>query len=177
MLKMVTETFQHAIMSMFVTSLTTAAAFYTSLISSITAVCCFSVFAGTAVVANFGLMVTWLPACLVVSERWCCCASLLSPRWKAWEDKLRAWRQAIDHVWAFLEKCLLMLALRFRYVWFFILTAVALMSVLIVLRYPGLQLPDFREFQLFKKSHPFEQYDLFYKQNFWFERIQKVCNN
>lgn len=173
MLRMMSETCHHAVMSMFVTSLTTAAAFYTSLFSSITAVRCFGVFAGTAVVANFGLMVTWLPASLVVSERWCCCA-LLSPSWKAWEDKLRAIRQTVDHVWAFLEKCLLMLAMRFRYVWFFIFTVIALVSILIVIRYPGLQLPDFPEFQLFKSSHPFEQYDLTYKQNFWFERIQKV---
>lgn len=43
-----------------------------------------------------------------------------------------------------------------------------------VLYYPGLQLPESPDFQLFSKSHPFEQYDAFYQDKFWFERLEKV---
>jgi len=41
LVKLVHDTLRHATMSMFVTSLTTAAAFYASFISSITAIGCF----------------------------------------------------------------------------------------------------------------------------------------
>ena len=41
LVKLVHDTLRHAMMSMFVTSLTTAAAFYASFVSSITAIGCF----------------------------------------------------------------------------------------------------------------------------------------
>lgn len=47
------KTLEHASLSMLVTSLTTAAAFYASYASAITAVRCFGIFAGTAVMANY----------------------------------------------------------------------------------------------------------------------------
>nr|CAD7264806.1 unnamed protein product [Timema shepardi] len=59
LVKLVHDTLKHATLSMFVTTLTTAAAFYASYVSSITAI-------GTATLANFALMVTWLPASVVV---------------------------------------------------------------------------------------------------------------
>lgn len=63
------STLKHAAISMLVTSITTAAAFYASFISSITAVQCFGIFAGTAVMTNYILMVTWFPAAVAVRER------------------------------------------------------------------------------------------------------------
>ncbi|EEC00210.1 hypothetical protein IscW_ISCW000123 [Ixodes scapularis] len=76
LVKLVRDTLHHACLSMLVTSVTTAAAFFASFSSSITAVRCFSLFAGTAVLANFFFTVTWLPAALIVAEKWCssaCC--------------------------------------------------------------------------------------------------------
>ncbi|KAF2363401.1 Protein patched/dispatched [Trinorchestia longiramus] len=71
--KFVEEVMNHAASSVVVTSLTTAAAFLASTTSAITAIKCFSLFAGTVVMANLLLMLTWVPACLVISERWRCC--------------------------------------------------------------------------------------------------------
>lgn len=175
--QLMSETFQHAMLSMLVTSLTTAAAFYSALFSNITTVCCFSVFAGTAIVANFFLMLTWLPACVVISERWGW-TSLLSLQCKGCDNKLRACRITIDRFWVFMEKLLLVVALKFRYFWFVFLSITASISLVIVLKYPGLQLPESVDFQLFQNSHPFEQYDLYYKQRFWYERqkVSLICH-
>lgn len=82
--KILSDTLSHAAVSMFVTSLTTAAAFYTNLSSQIIAVKCFGLFAGTTILTNYLLVITWLPACVVLAEKrpifstsycWCC------PRW------------------------------------------------------------------------------------------------
>lgn len=171
-IELMADTFQHAMLSMLVTSLTTAAAFYSSLFSNITTVCCFSVFAGTAIIANFLLMLTWLPASVVVSERWGW-TSLLALQWKGCDNSLRACKITLDRCWVYLEKLLLSVTFRFRYFWLVFLTLTAAASLLVVLKYPGLQLPESADFQLFQSSHPFEQYDLNYKQKFWYER-QKV---
>ena len=59
----------HATAAMFVTSFTTATAFYAGLSSSITAIKCFSIFAGTSILTNYFLMITWLPAVIITQER------------------------------------------------------------------------------------------------------------
>lgn len=87
--KILSKTFYHAFNSMFVSMLTTAVAFWGSYVSSVTAISCFryvliksntekfiiivyfSIFAGTAIIVNFILMVTWFPAGLVIWEQVC----------------------------------------------------------------------------------------------------------
>ncbi|KAH9634250.1 hypothetical protein HF086_012712 [Spodoptera exigua] len=54
-----------------------------------------------------------------------------------------------------------------------VLGAIGIGSVVIVFYYPGLQLPDLNQFQLFQTSHPFEQYDMVYSSKFLFERFGK----
>jgi predicted RND superfamily exporter protein len=73
--KIISDTLKHATLSMFVTSLTTSAAFFANYVSNITALKCFALFAGTVVMVNFLLMVTWIPATIVIHEKWCsqCC--------------------------------------------------------------------------------------------------------
>jgi hypothetical protein len=55
--KIVSDTLHHATLSMFVTSLTTSAALYSNGASSITAIKCFSIYAGTTVLCNFIIMI------------------------------------------------------------------------------------------------------------------------
>ncbi|XP_063242455.1 protein dispatched isoform X2 [Bacillus rossius redtenbacheri] len=172
LVRLVDETLRHATLSMFVTTLTTAAAFYASYVTSITAIGCFSVFAGTATLANFVLMVTWLPASVVVSER-CCCPPMVPSKWSALANRLQPARAAADQVHAALDRALLLLVVKLRYVWVVVLGAVAAASVVVVFYYPRLKLPDSKDFQLFDSHHLFEQYDLVYKDIFWFERLHK----
>lgn len=182
--KQMSDTFHHAFFSIFVLSVTTAVAFFASYISSITAICCFSVFAGIAVICNCLLMMTWFPACVVIWERSCdifsgClftyfqCPRLFNPL----TIPLRSLKSKCVYVgklWDTKEQLLLNSILEFRVMWLVTLTVLAVASMVVVLYYPKLQLPSSPEFQLFDSLHPFEQYDLVYKNHFWFKREQRV---
>ncbi|CAH0562519.1 unnamed protein product [Brassicogethes aeneus] len=186
--KLMTDTFRHAFFSMFVTSLTTTVAFLSSYVSSVTAVSCFSIFAGTAVVANYLLMMTWFPACVVLWERkycskipclesctvetwreWCC--SLFMNRWNVMN-----WPRCanLTKIWKEKENFLLEVVIKLKTIWLSLLLSIAVISAVIVLYYPRLKLPNSTEFQLFDSSHPFEQYDFHYKDHFWFKREEKT---
>ncbi|KAL1131449.1 hypothetical protein AAG570_011066 [Ranatra chinensis] len=151
---------RHSTLCALVSALTTAAAFYSSYVTSITAICCFSIFAGTAVVANFFVMIGWVPACLVISERW-----LPSLPWPppGSDAVVRCTRTAV--IWA---------VLRLRYLWIAALGTLALVAAIAVLYRPRLRLPDTPDLQLFSADHPFERYHLEYKQRFWFERLKRL---
>uniref|UniRef100_A0A2H1WI69 SFRICE_029757 n=1 Tax=Spodoptera frugiperda TaxID=7108 RepID=A0A2H1WI69_SPOFR len=56
---------------------------------------------------------------------------------------------------------------------FAVMGAIGIGSLVVVFYYPGLQLPDLKQFQLFQTSHPFEQYDMVYSSKFLFERFGK----
>ncbi|XP_011634830.1 protein dispatched [Pogonomyrmex barbatus] len=169
---LVQETMKHAFPSMFVTSLTTAVAFFASIVSNVTAINCFSLFSGMTVIANFFLMITWLPACVVVSEH--CKLSTLSPVNFITRKIIRPLRSLGDKVTVGFTTFLTALVLRLRWFWLLSLGTVAISSCIVVFSYPGLQLPDYMDFQLFHSTHPFEQYDLIYSQKFWFERYEMV---
>ncbi|XP_018405326.1 PREDICTED: protein dispatched homolog 1 [Cyphomyrmex costatus] len=169
---LVQETMKHAFPAMFVTSLTTAVAFFASIVSNVTAVNCFSLFAGMTVIANFFLMITWLPACVIVSEH--CNLSTLSPVNFITRKIIRPLRSLGDKVTVGFTTFLTGLVLRLRWFWLLSLGITALACCSVVFHYPGLQLPDYMDFQLFHNTHPFEQYDLVYSRKFWFERYEMV---
>jgi predicted RND superfamily exporter protein len=65
LIRMVKATLKHSTLTISVTSITTSVAFFASFISNVTAIKCFSIFAGIAIICNFLLMVTWTPAAFV----------------------------------------------------------------------------------------------------------------
>ncbi|XP_054568938.1 protein dispatched homolog 1 [Eptesicus fuscus] len=178
-------TLQHAALSMFVTSFTTAAAFYANYVSNITAIRCFGVYAGTAILVNYLLMVTWLPAVVVLHERY-----LLNmfpcfrkpqpqayPHKSCWAAACRAGHRALFAVSEasriFFEKVLPCIVIKFRYLWLFWFLALTVGGAYIVCVNPKMKLPslELAEFQVFRSSHPFERYDAEYKKLFMFERV------
>ena len=62
-------TLSHAGLSMFVTSFTTSAAFYANVVSDITSIRLFGIFAGTSILIMYSLMITWFPAGVVFIEK------------------------------------------------------------------------------------------------------------
>ncbi|XP_063596522.1 protein dispatched-like [Penaeus indicus] len=183
LVKLVGDSLHHAAASIIVTSFTTAAAFFASCVSHITAIRCFSIFAGTVVLANLLLMLTWVPACVVVAERWgastcCLCvppapvyAPQLPPRCSVvCALPLRLCYFCAESARVFFEKMLPWVVVKPRYLWVLLLGTLSACSAVVVFYFPGLKLPDSQDFQLFSRDHVFEQYDLVYKYKFWFER-------
>ncbi|XP_055523625.1 protein dispatched [Wyeomyia smithii] len=163
------KTLKHAALSMLVTSLTTAAAFYASYVSSITAVRCFGIFSGTAVMVNYLLMITWLPACVSIAER-ISCFSLVKPV-ENFVDKLMYPFKAISQFGRKIEDVIISSVIKVPLLWIVLLGATGVLSGVMVLHWPKLRLPDSPDFKLFISSHPFERYDSEYKEQFWFEKI------
>lgn len=165
------RTLQHASLSMLVTSLTTAAAFYASYASSITAVRCFGIFAGTAVMVNYALMITWLPASVSISERIHCFSLNWFSNLKILAGRIgklvKFYGQLSDKV----EQFIIILVLNYAIVWIILLGFVGLCSAVIVLYWPKLELPDTPNFRLFTSDHLFELYDTKFKDLFWFEKM------
>ncbi|XP_011895999.1 PREDICTED: protein dispatched homolog 1 isoform X2 [Cercocebus atys] len=181
----VSITLQHAALSMFVTSFTTAAAFYANYVSNITAIRCFGVYAGTAILVNYVLMVTWLPAVVVLHERYLLniftCFKKPQPQiydnkscWTVACQKCHKVLFAISEASRiFFEKVLPCIVIKFRYLWLFGFLALTVGGAYIVCINPKMKLPslELSEFQVFRSSHPFERYDAEYKKLFMFERV------
>ncbi|XP_055090017.1 protein dispatched homolog 1 isoform X1 [Symphalangus syndactylus] len=181
----VSITLQHAALSMFVTSFTTAAAFYANYVSNITAIRCFGVYAGTAILVNYVLMVTWLPAVVVLHERYLLniFTCFKKPQQQIYDNK-SCWRVACQKCHKvlfaiseasriFFEKVLPCIVIKFRYLWLFWFLALTVGGAYIVCINPKMKLPslELSEFQVFRSSHPFERYDAEYKKLFMFERV------
>uniref|UniRef100_W5NI07 Protein dispatched homolog 1 n=1 Tax=Lepisosteus oculatus TaxID=7918 RepID=W5NI07_LEPOC len=178
-------TLQHAALSMFVTSFTTAAAFYANYVSNITAIRCFGVYAGTAILVNYILMVTWLPAVVVLHERYLLniFTCYKTPQQRVYNTK-SFWTLLCQKINKFLftvseasriffEKVLPCIVIKFRYIWLFWFLAITVGGAYVVCVNPKMKLPslELSEFQVFRSSHPFERYDAEYKKLFMFERV------
>lgn len=120
--------------------------------------------------ANYILMVTWLPAAVSIAERLSCFPSPCGP-FKSICTKVQnlfsKCRQASEVV----EDFIILLVLRYSSFWIVLLGLVGVASGVIVLYWPRLRLPDSPDFKLFVSNHPFEVYDSQFKDMFWFEKI------
>lgn len=160
------ETMKHSVVTMFITTLTTAVAFYASYVSYIPAINCFSVFAGTAVVVNFFLMISCLPVTVFIIDVKSCpskkklCKLLHKGIVEQW-----------DEVRLIFNRFIVMCVTKLHIMFVLLMGIIGIASITIVFFTPGLQLPDSRQFQLFQTNHPFEQYDIHYRDKFLFERF------
>ncbi|XP_061387699.1 protein dispatched [Musca vetustissima] len=167
-------TLKHAAISMFVTSITTTVAFYASYTSYITAIKCFGIFAGTAVITNYFLMVTWLPASISIMERFTpitTCSKLQIQKFLIMINK------SINSFCTKLELFITTTILNYAPILFTMFGIIGICCGLIVLYKPGLQLPENAHFQLFVSNHPFEIYNSKLKNEFWFEKTMANAEN
>ena len=184
--KIVSDTLRHASLSMFVTSFTTSAALYANYVSHITALECFAVYAGTTLLINFVLMITLLPAVIVIYEKWCS-DCLFCYSWDVYNAKkgvcfylckipYKVYYLISDWSRIFFEKILPCLVIRLRFLWLLTYGCLSVGGMVTVLYYPKLKLPTSNEFQVFGENHPFEVYDFQIKDRFWFEKAAGINN-
>lgn len=162
------ETMKHSLVTMMITTLTTAVAFFASYVSYIPAINCFSVFAGTAVLVNFLLMISWLPVSVFIID-----VKLSVSRRKFLEIIITRSNEFWEDIRVILNRFIITCVSRLHLMFVLVLGAIGVGSLVVVFYSPGLQLPDSKQFQLFQTSHPFEQYDMLYRGKFLFERFGK----
>ena len=186
LIKWTNFTLRHAIIAMLVTSLTTAVSFFSNIASSVTAAKCFGLFAGTAIIVNYILMFTYLPCAVIIHERYLskcmhhCLPSLCQKHPCINEayntngfapDESKGVIKRIEEVLSNLKdiiftRFLPYVVCRFKYVFVVILTLFAVGGIITTFAKPGLHPPKVSVFQIFSKSSPLEQYDLYYKRKF-----------
>lgn len=126
-----------------------------------------------AVLINLLITVSLLPSSIVIlSSQYTSKITVLNVR----SDKLIKIEQRVRKMQTSFNAWLLKVVFRFRWIWIVLIFVLGLISVCIIVIWPGMKLPESVEFQLFRESHPFEQYDLIYKNQFWFERILRVMH-
>ena len=171
----VRTTLKHAALAMFVTSFTTASAFYANVVSSITAIRIFGVFAGTTIVVNYVMMITWLPAVVVIHEKYfdgCCrrrrcCVRGDSSSPGRLRRFFRRVKTVLNGVYGTAIPCLVTSSI--RYVFLFVFAALAIAASVAVFYEPRLRLPSDGDVQFFVASEPLATYDLELSDKFRFE--------
>lgn len=89
-------------------------------------------------------------------------------------DKLFILDRILQQIHTSFNVWLFKIVFHFRWFWILVFFILGVLSTTIVWIWPGMKLPESMEFQLFRESHPFEQYDMIYKNQFWFEKILSV---
>ena len=154
-------TFSHAITSIFVMNFTTAAAFLANVVSDITAIQCFGIFAALSIVANFAMMVTIIPALVITTEA--CTPHVACSRCAFCKKPYLAVGRA--------SKFVFQVAIPFvvRRGWWACITvglAIGIGALVTVFYKPALVPPTSSDFQLFNKEHILEMWDLDFKYRF-----------
>lgn len=126
------------------------------------------IFAGTAVISNYVLMITWLPASVSFVERLTC----WSPRF--WKHTTNALFSSINQIGTCFENFIITAVVSMPKLWILLLGTVGVLSGVVLFYWPKLQLPDSPDFKLFDSDHPFEVYDSQYRNLFWFEKLYTV---
>ncbi|XP_071502305.1 protein dispatched homolog 1-like [Diadema antillarum] len=168
------ETLRHASATMFVTSLTTSSALYAGIVNSITAIRCFSVFAGTAILVNFILTLTWIPAAVVIHDKY---FLNKSGNRTATDNKCLTCWFSVGELYNGVAKAgnklflvyLPIIISKFRLLCIIVLSGLGIGAICVVYVAPGLRLPSQSHFQVFRTSHILEQYDQIYRPTFAFE--------
>lgn len=125
-----------------------------------------------AVFVNLLITVSLLPSCIVLLSSKNRQSIILFDARSI--DNILSMEKVLRRIQTSFNAWLLKIVFRFRWVWIIFFFILGLLSATVIWIWPGMKLPESVEFQLFRESHPFEQYDLVYKNQFWFERILRV---
>lgn len=167
---------RRAIVSTSIATLATACSFIISIISQVTAVRCFCIFATLSVVTNYILVVLLLPPALVLDSRLSeyLSSSLNSagPKYVKLIEIVQLIRSKLLLVDYSYKAWILKVIMWFRlYLMITFVTLLLCSSVLVFYR-PTLQPSDQDKVQLLSSKHTFEQYDRSLKKQFAFERFK-----
>ena len=164
-------TFKHGSASILVTSLSTASALFANYVSKVIVIRCFGIFAMTAVLCNLALMVTWIPAFLVINEKYQravkCCTKTNTTKFGAKIEKFTT--LLVKYKNKVFEEYLPFIISKIWYVWIGLFSLIGIGGIVAMFIVPGLQLPSSVHFPLFPSDNTFEKYNSELKWEFEFE--------
>ncbi|KAJ8042913.1 Protein dispatched-like 1 [Holothuria leucospilota] len=164
------EATRHAFLTLLVTSLTTSSALFVTAITNTVAGKCFAVFAGSALLANLFYTTTWLPAVIIIFDKYFCtkrnqrssqgnqsCLKVSVNLVKT------AYKTALKLLKSFFHKFLPQMVFFFRFIWIVLFSIAGIAGLVLIFVYLGLPLQESGELRLFKDTQLFENYDQNYK--------------
>ncbi|CAF3371762.1 unnamed protein product [Rotaria sp. Silwood1] len=160
MIQMMTGVLRHAAASVFVTSFTTSAAFFTNMISRIAYVQLFGLFMGFCILFNFLMNVTMIVSFVIVYEKIC---EPLSARFGIFNhfpelfDKIMITLTRLNH--AIFTVYIPRIIIKLRYILIVTFLILGIVGLFIVFYHPKLTPPKSRRYQFFQLSHPFERFE------------------
>jgi len=152
-------TWRHASKSLGVTGVTTGVAFFANVTSQVTAVKCFGIFTGLAVLCNLLFSLTLLPAAVIFQHKHFPFSYLPSSNSKAF-NIIKKLRSKWDGVYSvFFNHLQLLMIVRFRWLGIFICSCITGVGFYALLASPGVRFPSAgNALQYFGNSHPFENF-------------------
>ncbi|UJR30169.1 hypothetical protein I4U23_017709 [Adineta vaga] len=160
MIQMMGGLLRHAAASVFVTSFTTSAAFFTNMITRIAYVQLFGLFMGFCILFNFLMSITMIVSFVIVYEKVC---EPLSARFGIFNhfpsifDKTLATLTRLSH--AIFTVYIPRLIIKLRYIFILIFFCFGIIGLIIVFYHPKLSPPKSRRYQFFQLTHPFERFE------------------
>ncbi|PAV72067.1 hypothetical protein WR25_20763 [Diploscapter pachys] len=133
----------HISFTMFLTSFSTAVPFFANIFSNVIVFRCFGLFAGVTSIVNYLLVISFLPAFLVIQRRHLTCLPSLPICGSTFSYSIREILPAV--------------LVQGRFIWLSALTVISIGCTVISLR--DLHLPEYNPLQLFINSNPHEWYD------------------
>ncbi|XP_071849565.1 protein dispatched homolog 1-like isoform X1 [Apostichopus japonicus] len=159
---------RHALFTLLVTTLTSSSALYTTAATNVIALKCFGIFAGTILIANLVYTTTWLPAILIIQDKYLSTNSKSNHHNRCWRCLQGLYTSLSATVNRFFQQILPNLILKLRLLWIAIFILFGISGSIFVFVYPRLNIADGSELALFRHSHIFESYDQIYKERFDF---------
>ena len=164
----ISDTMNHAALSILVTSLTTGAALYANIVSDITDIKGFGIISGTAIVINYLLMVTWIPSAVIAIVKvneYCCANVKCCHCFEKFSAKVKEYSETIFQ--KFLPACVS----KAWFVWLILFLGLGIGGIVVTFVTPKLDLPTSEDFALFKRDSVIEVWTLDLK--FKFRYYQK----
>ncbi|CAF0753994.1 unnamed protein product [Adineta ricciae] len=161
LIEIMSRTLKHAASSMFVTSFTTSAAFFTNMLTNISFIQVFGVFTGTSILVYYLITITGIAAFAVIYEKYihkmACCTSWIKIPIADLCQRFRIYM--FDNILP-----LIIIKLRYFLVLFFL--CLGILGLVGVCYYPKLHVPSTPKVMFFGKTHPMEIYEFQMKRQF-----------
>ncbi|CAF1302782.1 unnamed protein product [Adineta steineri] len=178
LIEIMSKTLKHAASSMFVTSFTTSAAFFTNMLTNISFVQVFGVFTGTCILLYFFITVTAIAAFAVIYEKYIInftsrlfsiCfnkTSNISPTNSSptlYHRFILVCKDFRNYIFGYLIP---RAVIKLRYIFVLLFFVMGILGLVGVFYYPKLQVPSTQKVSFFLKDNPMELYEFSMKSQF-----------
>ncbi|UJR06815.1 hypothetical protein I4U23_011102 [Adineta vaga] len=165
LIEIMSKTLKHAASSMFVTSFTTSAAFFTNILTNISFIQVFGIFTGTSILIYFLITITGIAAFAVIYEKHienmssCLC---FTKNMKVSLTKLC--QHFRDYMFNHVISSMI---IKLRYIFVLVFFSLGILGLIGVFYYPKLNVPSTPKIAFFGKDHPMEIYEFEMKKQFY----------